>query len=194
MVPKWVLRCDPAYEAGNYYNRYVLEYLRAEALNSASGLVHLLKNGRAVVRSKELKRAFPFSKRFLQPGHDRRPGQSFNGRHVDSHGGGRLPFPDQRDPVARDQLGRERRIPFPAAKREEHFRSMAVTAARLLRGQPVQYALDQLPDSVLSQIGGLRHRDQGRRIHEETPHSPAAGLWVAAPGPRRNTSGEPASC
>jgi hypothetical protein len=65
MVPKWVVRYDPAYEAGNYYNRYVLEYLRAEALNSASGLVHLLKNGRAVVRSKELKRAFPFSKRFL---------------------------------------------------------------------------------------------------------------------------------
>ena len=65
MVPKWVVRYDPAYEAGKYYNRYVLEYLRAEALNSASGLVHLLKNGCAVVRKKELKRAFPFSKRFL---------------------------------------------------------------------------------------------------------------------------------
>jgi hypothetical protein len=51
---------------------------------------------------------------------------------MDAHGGGRLPFPDQRDPVARDQLGRERRIPFPVAKPEEHFKRMAVSATGFL--------------------------------------------------------------
>jgi hypothetical protein len=38
-VPKFFVRYDPAYEAGNYYNRYVLEYLRAEALSAGSSLV-----------------------------------------------------------------------------------------------------------------------------------------------------------
>jgi hypothetical protein len=51
---------------------------------------------------------------------------------VDAHGGGRLPFPDQRDPVAPDQLGRERRIPFPVAKPEEHLHRMAVSATGFL--------------------------------------------------------------
>ena len=65
LVPKFFVRYDPAYEAGNYYNRYVLEYLRAEALTARSALVQTLKNGKAVVRSKDLKRDFPFSKKFL---------------------------------------------------------------------------------------------------------------------------------
>jgi hypothetical protein len=64
-VPKFFVRFDPAYEAGNYYNKYVLEYLRAEALSAGSSLVLTLKNGRTVVRAKDLKRDFPFSKRFL---------------------------------------------------------------------------------------------------------------------------------
>jgi hypothetical protein len=123
-----------------------------------------------------------------QPGQDRRPGQSFDGRQVDPHRGGRLPFPDQRDPVARDQLGREHRIPSPVAKREEHLENVAVGAARLVRGQTVQYPLDQLPDAVLPQIAGLSHRDQGCRVHEETPNSPVARFRAAAPGPRRKSS------
>jgi hypothetical protein len=65
LVPKFFVRYDPAYEAGNYYDGYVLEYLRAEALSARSSLVHILKNGRPVVRKKDLKRQFPFSKRFL---------------------------------------------------------------------------------------------------------------------------------
>lgn len=65
LVPKFFVRYDPAYEAGNYYNQYVLEYLRAEALTAASALVRTLKDGRRVVRKKDLKRDFPFSKRFL---------------------------------------------------------------------------------------------------------------------------------
>jgi hypothetical protein len=64
-VPKVMVRYDPAYEAGDYYNKYVLEYLQAEALNAASALVQTLKNGRRVVRKKDLKREFPYSKEFL---------------------------------------------------------------------------------------------------------------------------------
>jgi hypothetical protein len=65
LVPKVLVRYDPAYEAGDYYNNYVLEYLQAEALNAASALVQTLKNGRRVVRKKDLKREFPYSKEFL---------------------------------------------------------------------------------------------------------------------------------
>lgn len=64
-VPKFFVRYDPAYEAGNYYNYYVLEYLQAEALTAASALVRTLRNGRRVVHKKDLKREFPFSKKFL---------------------------------------------------------------------------------------------------------------------------------
>jgi hypothetical protein len=64
-VPKVFVRYDTAYEAGDYYNRYVLDYLRAEALTAASALVHTLKNGRRIVFKKDLKRHFPFSKQFL---------------------------------------------------------------------------------------------------------------------------------
>lgn len=65
LVPKFLVRYDPAYEAGNYYEGYVLEFLRAEALNASSSLVHTLRSGRRVVHKKDLKREFPFSKRFL---------------------------------------------------------------------------------------------------------------------------------
>ena len=94
-----------------------------------------------------------------QPSLDRRPGQSFDGRQVDPHGGERLPFPDQRYPVARDQLGRERRIPFPVAKRQEHLQCMAVRATGFVRDHAVQDPLDQLRDSVLPQIARRLHRD-----------------------------------
>jgi hypothetical protein len=76
-----------------------------------------------------------------------------------------FPSPDQRDPVARDQLGRERWIPFPAAKLEEHFERVAVGATGFVRGDTVQDSFDQLPDAVLPQIARMGHRDQGRRVH-----------------------------
>ncbi len=65
LVPKFFVRYDPAYEAGNYYNRYVLDYLQAEALTATSALVQTLKSGRRVVYKKDIKREFPFSKQFL---------------------------------------------------------------------------------------------------------------------------------
>ncbi|MCX6543493.1 MAG: hypothetical protein NTV05_03665 [Acidobacteria bacterium] len=65
LVPKVLVRYDPAYEAGDYYTKYVLEFLQAEALTAASALVQTLRNGRRVVRKKDLKRDFPYSKGFL---------------------------------------------------------------------------------------------------------------------------------
>jgi hypothetical protein len=50
---------------------------------------------------------------------------------------------------------------------------VAVGAAGFLQGDAVQDSFDQLPDAVLPQIA--RHRDQGRRIHQETPFGPWAG-------------------
>ena len=50
-------------------------------------------------------------------------------------------------------------VPCPAAKREEHFESVAVGATGFVRGDTVQNSLDQLPDSVLPQIARLLHRD-----------------------------------
>jgi hypothetical protein len=69
---------------------------------------------------------------------------------------------------------------------------VAVGAAGLLRGHAVQYSIDQLPDAVLPQIAGLGHRDQGRRIHQETPHWPFARFRAAAPG--RKSSEEAVGC
>ena len=46
LVPKMFVRYEPAYQAGSYYNHYVLDFLQAEALNAGSALVRMLKNGR----------------------------------------------------------------------------------------------------------------------------------------------------
>jgi hypothetical protein len=60
---------------------------------------------------------------------------------------------------------------------------VAVGATGLIRDHAVQYVLNQLPDPVLPQITGLRLRDQGGRIHEETPHSPTGRFRVGSPSP-----------
>ena len=60
---------------------------------------------------------------------------------------------------------------------------MAVGAASFVRGDTVQYSFDQLPDAVLPQIARLGHRDQGRRIHQETPFGPWAGRSPVSPNP-----------
>jgi hypothetical protein len=70
-----------------------------------------------------------------------------------------FPSPTSETRLARDQLGRQRRIPFPLAKREEHLQRMAVGATGFVRGHAVQDPLDQLPDSVLPKIARLLHRD-----------------------------------
>lgn len=65
LVPKYFVRRSPAYEAPTYYNDYVLEFLKAEALSSGSALVRMLKSGVRKVLKKDLKRQFPYSKQFL---------------------------------------------------------------------------------------------------------------------------------
>lgn len=65
LVPKIFIRYQTAYEAGQYYRHYVLNFLQAEALNAGSSLVRMLKNGTRVVRKKDLEAAFPLTKKFL---------------------------------------------------------------------------------------------------------------------------------
>lgn len=65
LVPKAISRYDLSYDYHEYYNRFVLEHLRAEQLNAGTSLVRTLKNGERVVRKKDLKKAYPLSKEFL---------------------------------------------------------------------------------------------------------------------------------
>ena len=129
-----------------------------------------------------------------QPGLDRRPGQSFDGRQVDSHRGGRLPFPDQRDPVARDQLGRERRIPFPVAKRRGTFRGRGCRRDVFrLRSTPSNTRLTSCPtrSSRISPgcVTGIRAVGFTRRPHIR----PSAGSGALRRA-KAKSSGESAGC
>lgn len=65
LVPKAVVRRRPMYNAGNYYDDFVIEFLQAEALTAQSSLVTSLRNGGLVVRKKHVKAAHPFAKEFL---------------------------------------------------------------------------------------------------------------------------------
>lgn len=65
LVPKAVVRRQPVYDSDTYYDDFVIEFLRAEALRAGSGLVTALRNGEHVVYKKDVKAAFPFAKEFL---------------------------------------------------------------------------------------------------------------------------------
>jgi hypothetical protein len=65
LVPKSIVRYDPAYEHRRYYRNFVLPYLQAEELRAGSSLVHTLQNGRRVVYKKDLAARFPCTKEFL---------------------------------------------------------------------------------------------------------------------------------
>ncbi len=58
-------RAAVAYDHQSYYRNYVLDYLRAEAQNAASSLVHTLKSGKRVVYKKDLQKRYPCTKDFL---------------------------------------------------------------------------------------------------------------------------------
>jgi hypothetical protein len=62
LVPKAIVRYDPAYNHETYYDKYVLSYLAAEYIDANSSLVQTLKNGRRVVRKKALRAEFPLTK------------------------------------------------------------------------------------------------------------------------------------
>jgi len=65
LVPKVIVRYDPAYEHQRYYRHFVLTYLQAEHVAAGSSLVRTLKDGRRRVYKKDLMERFPCSKEFL---------------------------------------------------------------------------------------------------------------------------------
>src|SRR5207253_25344 len=65
LVPKAAVRFRPEITADEFYNRYVLDFLEAEHLRANDSLVQTLKNGRRVVRRKDLRKKYPLSKEFL---------------------------------------------------------------------------------------------------------------------------------
>jgi hypothetical protein len=65
LVPKIIVRYDPAYNHQKFYNDFVLSYLQAEHLDGNSSLVHTLKNGSKIVHKKDIKPSFPCTKENL---------------------------------------------------------------------------------------------------------------------------------
>ncbi len=65
LVPKAAARYALTVDHHAYYRWFVLEFLRAEHLNAGSALVRVLKNGKQVVRIKDLEEEYPLSKDFL---------------------------------------------------------------------------------------------------------------------------------
>lgn len=65
LVPKVLVRRDPAYDHQKFYRHFVLNYLKAEELRADGGLVRALKSGKKVVYKKDLQRVFPMTKAFL---------------------------------------------------------------------------------------------------------------------------------
>lgn len=74
LVPKAIVRWDPAYNHRKYYTNFVLDYLVTENLNSNSSLVEFLKNGRRRVKKKDLEKKYPLSKEFLYEFSKKHPG------------------------------------------------------------------------------------------------------------------------
>jgi len=65
LVPKASVRFRPEITAEEFYNGYVLSFLQAEHLRANDSLVQTLKNGKRVVRRKNLKKKYPLTKEFL---------------------------------------------------------------------------------------------------------------------------------
>ena len=65
LVPKAFARYDPAYDHGNYYRHFVLDFLQSEHLDANSSLVNTLKNGKRVVYKKDIEEIFPCTKENL---------------------------------------------------------------------------------------------------------------------------------
>jgi len=66
LVPKSIVRRTSAYKHPQYYQHFVLNYLRGEELrNPLSRLVKTLRNGRRKVYKKDLETEYPRTKKFL---------------------------------------------------------------------------------------------------------------------------------
>ncbi len=65
LVPKAIVRYDPAYDHQDYYNNFVVSYLQAEHMDANASLVHTFRDGRKVVYKKDLKPTFKLTKENL---------------------------------------------------------------------------------------------------------------------------------
>jgi hypothetical protein len=65
LVPKSSVRWKTSFNAFEYYNEFVLNFLQQEHLTSRSALVETLRSGERRVTKKSLKREYPLSKAFL---------------------------------------------------------------------------------------------------------------------------------
>lgn len=65
LVPKAIVRYDPAYQHQQYYRQFVLEYLQTEHLQAGSSLVRTLANGNQRVYKTDLQAEYPCTKNFL---------------------------------------------------------------------------------------------------------------------------------
>lgn len=65
LLPIRAVRRDPQLSKDKYYRNFVLEFLRAEHEHAGDALATILKNGRIVVRKKDLENKFPMSADYL---------------------------------------------------------------------------------------------------------------------------------
>ncbi len=65
LLPVSSVRQDPELSKDKYYRNFVLEFLRAEHCHAGDALASVLKNGRIVVRIKDLKKQYPIGSDFL---------------------------------------------------------------------------------------------------------------------------------
>jgi hypothetical protein len=65
LVPKVIVRFDPAYQHQKYYRQFVLSYLQAEHLDANTSLVRTFKNGSRRVYKKDIEAIFPGTKENL---------------------------------------------------------------------------------------------------------------------------------
>jgi hypothetical protein len=65
LLPLHSVRHDPELSKDKYYRKFVLEFLKAEHEHAGDALATVLKNGRIVVRIKDLKKAYPIGTDFL---------------------------------------------------------------------------------------------------------------------------------
>jgi hypothetical protein len=65
LLPITSVRRDPQLSKDKYYRNFILEFLKAEHEHAGDALASILKNGRIVVRKKDLQEKFPLSTNFL---------------------------------------------------------------------------------------------------------------------------------
>lgn len=73
LVPKYAVRFHVGVDYGTYYDRFVVNFLRAEHLRAQDALVHTLKNGNQMVYKKDLIRKYPKTKEFITDFSEKHP-------------------------------------------------------------------------------------------------------------------------